>query len=163
MMRNKKGQFLKGYKPPSDFLEKNRAGHLGRTHTPETKAKIKENNVKYWLGKPGNQRGSEHWNWRGGITPINTAIRQSHEYRKWRREVFKRDDFTCVWCGVRGGILHADHIKPFAFYPLLRFELSNGRTLCKPCHMKTPTYQNRWYNKPPKLTNMFTNAPNMGK
>lgn len=26
--------------------------------------------------------------------------------------------------------------KPLSLYPDLRFELSNGRTLCKPCHEK---------------------------
>jgi 5-methylcytosine-specific restriction endonuclease McrA len=33
--------------------------------------------------------------------------------------------------------LEADHIKPWAYFPSLRFELSNGRTLCRPCHDKT--------------------------
>lgn len=36
--------------------------------------------------------------------------------------------------------LHADNIKPFALYPELRFEVTNGRTLCIPCHKKTGTY-----------------------
>lgn len=27
-----------------------------------------------------------------------------------------------------------------AFFPELRFELTNGRTLCKLCHMKTDTW-----------------------
>ena len=39
-----------------------------------------------------------------------------------------------VYCGQVGGYLEADHIKPFSLYPELRFELSNGRTYCKPCH-----------------------------
>ena len=52
----------------------------------------------------------------------------------------ERDNYTCQICGTRGGDLEADHIKPFAYYPDIRFELSNGRTLCKPCHRKTDTY-----------------------
>lgn len=62
------------------------------------------------------------------------------EYRLWREAVFKRDDWTCVWCFKRGGDLEADHIKSFANHPELRFVLDNGRTLCIPCHKKTDTY-----------------------
>lgn len=67
-------------------------------------------------------------------------IRQSWAYKLWRKAVFERDDFTCVECGVRGGVLNADHIKPFALYPELRLEVSNGRTLCVNCHLKTDTW-----------------------
>lgn len=78
--------------------------------------------------------------WKGGVTPINKLIRCSAEYRLWREAVFVRDNFTCVWCGVKGSKLNADHIKPFAYYPELRFAIDNGRTLCIDCHKKTDTY-----------------------
>lgn len=78
--------------------------------------------------------------WRGGITKENDKIRRSFAYKDWRRRVFERDDYTCQGCGVRGGKLNADHIRSFAWFPELRFELSNGRTLCVPCHRATPTY-----------------------
>lgn len=86
------------------------------------------------------RNGENNPRWKGGITPINKKIRQSKEYIDWRKAVFERDNYSCVWCSKRGGILHADHIKPFSTHPDLRMELSNGRTLCVPCHKKTPTY-----------------------
>jgi|SRR3990167_8147139 len=75
-----------------------------------------------------------------GKTPENEKIRHSLAYKAWRTLVFERDSYTCQECKQYGGYLHADHIKPFAFYSELRFEVSNGRTLCVPCHKKTPTY-----------------------
>ena len=97
-------------------------------------------------GLKGFLAGEKHHWWKGGITPINLKIRQSIEYKQWRKAVFERDNYTCVQCGdSRGGNLNADHIKPFAYYPELRFELTNGRTLCVDCHKKTDTYLEKAY------------------
>lgn len=84
--------------------------------------------------------GANQHLWKGGITPQDELIRKSREYKLWREAVFKRDDFTCQGCGLRGVQLQADHIKPFAWFPELRFAIDNGRTLCVPCHRKTPTF-----------------------
>src|SRR3990167_451091 len=69
--------------------------------------------------------------------------------RDWRKAVFERDDYTCQLCWQRGGRLQADHIKPFKRFPELRHVLSNGRTLCEPCHRKTETYgwSAYWYKR----------------
>jgi len=94
-----------------------------------------------WIGKNLNGKNSSLW--RGGITPINFKIRNSLEYKNWRKQVFERDNYTCVWCRVRGGWdknvkinirINADHIKPFSIFPELIFDLKNGQTLCVRCH-----------------------------
>ena len=87
-----------------------------------------------------NKKGKNNPRWKGGITPLNARLRRTPEYIQWRIDVFKRDNYTCVWCGQIGGKLHADHIKAFSKYPDLRTVLSNGRTLCIECHKKTPSY-----------------------
>jgi len=89
--------------------------------------------------------GSLHYNWKGGRTSKNQLIRTSFEYKLWRTAVFERDNYTCIWCDARSGngkevVLNADHIKPFALFPELRFAIDNGRTLCVPCHKTTDTY-----------------------
>lgn len=82
-------------------------------------------------------------NWKGGVTPINIGVRMTAEYRAWRESVFQRDNYTCVLCFQKGGVLNADHIKTFAHNPTLRFSLDNGRTLCIDCHRKTENYGSR--------------------
>lgn len=91
-----------------------------------------------------NFSGDKNPNWAGGVTPENAKIRKSIKYKEWRASVFKRDGYKCVLCGEGGwGNIQADHIKPFATYPLLRFDLNNGRTLCAPCHRATATWGRR--------------------
>lgn len=78
-----------------------------------------------------------------GRTTSNERARKSSEYKSWRQSVFERDNYTCQNCDKRGGLLNADHIKPFALFPELRTELSNGRTLCVECHKNTATFGTR--------------------
>ena len=85
-------------------------------------------------------RGEKSSFWRGGKTIEHHRIRMLLDYRLWRTSVFERDNYTCQWCYIRGGNLQADHIKPFAKYPELRFAIDNGRTLCRDCHKKTDTW-----------------------
>lgn len=61
----------------------------------------------------------------------------NYELKKWREDVFKRDDYTCQKCNQRGGKLEAHHIKKWAKYKELRTTLSNGITLCYDCHNLT--------------------------
>ncbi|KKM60755.1 hypothetical protein LCGC14_1538640 [marine sediment metagenome] len=98
---------------------------------------------KHYLSKI--RIGEKHPRWKNGVTPKNRLIRSSAEYALWRISVFVRDDYTCVSCGVRGGVrgcvLNAHHIKPFATYPYLRFAIDNGETLCDDCHRKEHFYK----------------------
>jgi len=90
-------------------------------------------------------KGDKHWSWKNGSSGENVLIRMSGKYKDWRTSVFERDDYTCQECGARSKVgervvLNADHIKPFSLYPELRFDISNGKTLCVECHKKTDTF-----------------------
>lgn len=153
------GSFKKGHSLDENSLKKlseslkkrwKKFGHpsKGRKLTSDHKRKLRQaklkNPVRYWKGKHTPNHGEKCHLWRGGITPVNQKIRSSLEYKLWRRAVFERDGYTCVWCGNnKSGNLEADHIKPFAYFPELRFAIDNGRTLCKECHRKTFTYKFR--------------------
>ena len=128
----------------------------GPKHSEETKRKIGD----IWRGKhlsvehkeniSKSHKGEKSYLWKGGVTPENLRIRNGLKYRLWRTSVFERDDYTCQSCEVRSGngkkvVLNADHIKQFAYYPELRFELSNGRTLCVPCHRKKTEEERKGY------------------
>ena len=130
-------------------------GHIG-SNTWMKGRKLSEEWKKN-IRKAVQQRVKEglHNFWKGGLTPLNHAIRTSFEYRQWRSDVFTRDNFTCIWGGKKhSNRLEADHIKPFAL--ILKenniktleealaceelWNINNGRTLCKECHKKTDTY-----------------------
>ena len=159
-----------GHVVSAETREKIRLKKLGQKHSEETKKKISVGNkgkvpteaMKRRIQniidsgiKPPVMFGTDHPNWKGGLTPLKQKIRNCFEYRQWRCDVFTRDSFTCQHCGDgRGGKLEADHIKPFSyiinFNEITTFEaalkceelwnINNGRTLCRSCHEKTPTY-----------------------
>lgn len=142
-MRDSKGRYKKGFN-----------NQLGRKRSEETKLKMR-------LAKLGKFAEKTN-NWRGGIYPITMLVRRSIKYRIWREEVFKRDNYTCVACGDnKGGNLNADHIEAFSILMQKHgvdsmqaalicqelWSLSNGRTLCVPCHKLTPNFGTKAYMK----------------
>jgi hypothetical protein len=130
-----------------------KTGHIpaikGKHHRESTKIKISINKKGKSNGaRPievrkkisESQRGEKAHLWRGGRTNQNKMIRMSLGYRIWREAVFKRDNWTCQKCAIKGGELHPHHIMEFAKYPELRFALTNGITLCHDCHKQTTSY-----------------------
>lgn len=106
-------------------------GRLGKLHTLEARARMSR---KIRERTP---RGKDCHSYKDGKLAERRGQRFSREYKRWRFDVFMRDKFTCQDCGdKKGGNLRAHHLKPFADFPELRFTVSNGITLCDPCHDK---------------------------
>ena len=154
-----KGQFIKGFTP---WNKNKKTGLIPKTafkkgehfssktefqkgSTPWNKDKKGIMPIPWNKGKNHVIGKEKHWAWKGGITPINVKIRNSIKYKQWRTAVFKRDKYMCQRCGQWGGKLNADHIKDFAYYPELRFQISNGQTLCINCHKLKGTYKGKQY------------------
>lgn len=85
-------------------------GNIPKTHFK--KGHVPVNKGKYW----GNSRGTK----KNGL---------------WKTAVKERDLYKCVKCGTTEK-LTVHHIKSWKEYPDLRFEISNGLTLCVYCHGK---------------------------
>ena len=93
-------------------------------------------------------RGSNHYNWKGGSSRLNTSIRQMNENRKWMDAVKERDR-CCLGCGEVEN-LESHHIIELAVLLvnlnvasrrearecLELWDLANGETLCRRCHYK---------------------------
>jgi len=61
--------------------------------------------------------------------------------QKTKDAIFKRDNFTCLLCGIgkrEGAELHADHIKPKDWGGKATIE--NGQTLCSACNILKKRY-----------------------
>ena len=91
-------------------------------------------------------QGVSEEEWDGFIESVNSLIRKSVEYQKWRKEVWERDNYTCQKCGTRNGrgkrvYLVAHHIQSFNKHPQFRMALENGITLCKKHHLE---FHNRY-------------------
>lgn len=152
--RIKKGQHLS---VKTQFKKGQTALNKGISPSEEVRTKIREKlkgfvvplerRIATSIFQKNRVKEGKHNNYKGGISKENQKIRASFEYKIWRESVFERDSYTCVLCGAKNEkglgksvILHADHILPFSTHPEKRFDLLNGRTLCKPCHEQTPTY-----------------------
>ena len=76
-----------------------------------------------------------------GFTPwnkdknFNGSCRRCLNDKLWIKSILERDLYKCKQCSSTD-ILHVHHIKNWKEYPELRFDINNGITLCKSCHMK---------------------------
>ena len=104
--------------------------------------------------------GKKHPNWQGGISRFNDIIRNMNQNKDWIKAIFRKNNYTCQVCNIRGGNLEAHHIISFSKilndflnkynslsitknrYQLRKlaitfnmfWDINNGITLCKKCH-----------------------------
>lgn len=149
MERNNKGQFYKGgnlgHKVFGGFNTTFKKGH--KDLVPKEKRE-----------KPS---GELSWFWKGGISKIDKLCRRMKEYFQWRSDVFTRDKWTCMTCGINGVYLTVHHIVGFS--KIIKeeniknisdaqkcsrlWDITNGITLCEDCHKLTDNYKGRAKSK----------------
>lgn len=133
----------------------------GRGVSLETRNKMSESHKK--------NIHNHHW-WKGGATPLIRVIRRCYLYVKWRKDIFTKDGFKCIMCGIKSGheikmkngkkvYLEADHY-PVSFAEIFHknniqnikdaiacnafWNIDNGRTLCTICHLQTPNHGTKY-------------------
>ena len=135
------------------------AWNKGIPMTEEIKERISKTKTgvkrgwSYWKGKKMSvehrmklskaHRGDKSYLWKGGVSKEYKHKTNTMAYKEWRKNVYERDNFTCQDCGLSGVYLTAHHIKSWTYFPELRYEVFNGRTLCESCHCKTDNYKGR--------------------
>ena len=85
----------------------------------------------------------------------NQFWRDYPEYKEWRKFVYKRDFWKCKICGSKKNI-NAHHIYNGANYTNLRFDITNGITLCEKHHIQLHKYTSSFIQECIKQT------PNIG-
>ena len=123
-------------------------------HTLKTR-KITDKVIEHGRNLNKGKFGKNHPCWKKNKKrPFYKSIREIFKYRQWRISVFTRDNYVCVLCG-KTGYVEADQF-PVRFTDILRkhkiktvdkaitckklWDINNGRTLCKKCHLKTITW-----------------------
>jgi hypothetical protein len=145
-MSRKIGKASTGKKNPklAEWNKKNKPT-LGRNRTELERQKMSESRtgkkqtLDRRIRKSAKMQGIQVSEWEDFSSNLMVMVTKTAEYRGWRKAVFERDNWTCQHCKKRGGRLHAHHIKPKSRYPELMFDVSNGLTLCEPCHHKIHT------------------------
>jgi len=80
--------------------------------------------------------GKNHPNYNHNVTDEQRANdRRSQKNKTWRQQVIKRDNLTCQRCSISETKIVAHHLENYLENPELRYEPSNGITLCVPCHI----------------------------
>ena len=93
--------------------------------------------VKKPIGETRDFTGENSPRWRKDLAPEERERRRdTHKHNIWRMQIYARDNYTCQKCrDSTGGNLNAHHIVPHSVDKKVAWDLDNGITLCKPCHM----------------------------
>ena len=105
------------------------------TYVNPMKGKKRIDVVKYNKLEKPKCTGKNNSNWKGGVSSKLKRIRSLKEYKKWREDVLKRDNYLCRFCGNKKN-LEVHHIVSLKDVWEFPFERENGITLCLECHCK---------------------------
>ena len=137
---NKKKDYLKSHEHPMKRpevrakIQGKNSGMYGKKHSESSKLKMS-------LTRKGKYTGINCSHWKGGISKILYPNEYDYPLRK---EVRKRDNYTCQLCGAQEKIIgraldvhHIDYIKE-------NIKLYNLIALCHSCNARVNGYREKW-------------------
>jgi len=157
LLCNKEFFVKESYSKRAKFCSKKCAGcaiglkgvWIGRKHTEESKKKISQNNVRFWLNKkrPNTAKkgiNSPNWIKDRNLLKDDHRDRNGQLHRYWSNRVKIRDNYRCKIDNKScSGKLEAHHILGWSLYPELRYEINNGITLCLAHHPRKRAEEKR--------------------
>lgn len=84
--------------------------------------------------------GDKNNKWNPNLTDEEREKQKKHrrpynsKYKEWRRSVLLKDNYTCQISGLKNKKFRVHHVASWACNSELRYEISNGITLCKEIH-----------------------------
>jgi hypothetical protein len=128
----------KGFKFTDEQIQKLRDSHLGKIQSDITKEKNRQAQLKRW-DKIGRKKIEDLQRYNN-----DAKDRRSSAYGAWRKQVWKRDNYTCKIANKDClGRIEAHHILGWSSYPELRYRTNNGITLCHAHHPKKRAEEKR--------------------
>ena len=149
---------MRGHHPKSEFQKGVTPWNKGIKLPEDQRAKLRGKRPLFspWnKGLYGINSGELNPNWKGGFYKEEKALRRTKQWQKWRLDVFDRDNYTCRKCAAKSGknyegtvYLEAHHelqVKDLFRNNMKKhiFNVDNGITLCKPCHLYVTGLQRR--------------------
>lgn len=102
-------------------------------------------------------KGEKNFKWNPNLTDDEREDnRDTVENYHFRKNVFKRDDYTCQCCHRKSKkgesvILNVHHIVNYYSHPNDRYDINNGITLCEECHKE---FHKKYGNKENNLNQL---------
>lgn len=124
------GRKKKGCKPPVPFKKGRTPWNKGSKMSDEVKRKCGLKNIGRKLTEEHKAKLSKIMRGRG-------KSRLSCKYTDWRNGIFEKCGYKCSECNCEEKEkLHAHHLVPWRENEKLRFDVNNGKVLCRVCHAK---------------------------
>jgi 5-methylcytosine-specific restriction endonuclease McrA len=134
-MGRTKGSFKKGNVAWNKGKKTGQNSELMKNNNPMFRKEVRDkvSDALKCKPQPWNSGEKSHL-WKGGITAATQIRFNDSKWREIRKQVYKKDKWTCQDCGTKSKKLNCHHIVPYRINK--DNSMDNLITLCTVCHAK---------------------------